>query len=115
MFLDLDKKERTKIAVIDDSRECVTYGEICEFARRFAHALPQRSLIFILAENTIGSLLGFVGALSSGIVPLVISSKTEKTLYETLRDKYSPAYLWAPDELLPDLGYGSAGLSEAAA
>ena len=113
MFLDLDKKPKDKIAVIDDSGASVTYGEICGFVPRFAHALPQRSLIFILAENKIGSLLGYAGALSSGIVPLVISAKTEKTLYETLRDKYAPAYLWTPDELLPDLGYESAGFSEA--
>lgn len=113
MFLDLDKKPKDKIAVIDDSGASVTYGEICGFVPRFGKALPQRTLIFILAENKIGSLLGYAGALSSGIVPLVISAKTEKTLYETLRDKYSPAYLWAPDEMLPDLGYESTGFSEA--
>ena len=113
MFLDLDKKPKEKVAVIDDSGTSVTYGEICGFVLRFARALPQRSLIFILAENKIGSLLGYAGALSSGIVPLVISAKTEKTLYETLRDKYAPAYLWAPDEILPDLGYESTGFSEA--
>ena len=113
MFLDLDKKPKVKIAVIDDSGASVTYGDICGFVPRFAKVLPQRTLIFILAENKIGSLLGYAGALSSGIVPLVISAKTEKTLYETLRDKYSPAYLWAPDEMLPDLGYKSTGFSEA--
>ena len=112
MFLDLDKKPKDKIAVVDDSGVSVTYGEICGFVLRFACALPQRSLIFILAENKIGSLLGYVGALSSGIVPLVISAKTEKTLYETLRDKYTPAYLWAPDEMVSELGYEPTGFSE---
>lgn len=112
MFLDLDNKPKDKIAVIDDSGASVTYGDICGFVLRFANALPQRTLIFILAENKIGSLLGYAGALSSGIVPLVISAKTEKSLYETLRDKYLPAYLWTPDELLSDLGYESTGFSE---
>lgn len=113
MFLDLDKKPKDKVAAIDDSGAGLTYGEICDFVPHFAHALLQRSLIFILAENKIGSLLGYVGALSSGVVPLVISAKTEKTLYETLRDKYSPTYLWAPNEMLPDLDYESTGFSEA--
>lgn len=112
MFLDLDQKPKNRVAVIDDSGLGVTYGEICDFAERFAQAVPERSFIFILAENKIGSLLGYSGALSSGIVPLVISAKTEKTLYATLRDLYSPAYIWAPDEMLSELGYSTTGFSE---
>ena len=112
MFLNIDIKPKDRIAVIDDSGSSVTYGDICVFTSRFAQALPKRSFIFILAENKIGSLLGYVGALSSGIVPLIISAKTEKTLYSTLRDLYSPAFIWAPDEMLPELDYESAGFSE---
>lgn len=113
MFLDIDKKPKDKIAVIDDSGLSVTYGEICAFTMRFAKMLPQRTLVFILAENKTGSLLGYVGALSSGVVPLLISSKTEITLYENLRDEYSPTYLWAPDEMLPGLGGEITDFSEA--
>lgn len=112
MFLDIDIKPKDRVAVIDDSGQSVTYGEICDFASRFAQAIPKRSFIFILAENKIGSLLGYTGALSSRIVPLVISAKTEKSLYESLRDMYFPAYMWVPDEIVSDLGFVSTGFSE---
>lgn len=112
MFLDIDKKSKDRIAVIDDSGSSVTYGQICDFSLRFAKVVPDRTLIFILAENKIGSVLGYLGALSSRIVPLIISAKTEQSLYEALRDKYSPAYLWVPNELLPELNYSSTGFSE---
>ncbi len=112
MFLDLDIKDKDRIAVIDDSNLSVTYGEICDFAQRFIRVIPRRTLIFILAENRIGSLIGYLGALSSSIVPLVISAKTEKTLFESLRDLYSPAYLWAPNEMLQESGYTPTGFSE---
>lgn len=112
MFLDLNKKNKNKTAVVEDSGRTLNYGEMCAFSARFAMAVPKRTLIFILAENKIGSLLGYTGALSSSIVPLVISAKTEKSLYETLRDKYSPAYLWAPAEMQDELGYPSTGFSE---
>lgn len=59
MFLNLDKKDRSKIAVIDDSKQSVTYGYLCDFATEFKNHLPERTLTFILAENTIGSLLGY--------------------------------------------------------
>ena len=112
MFLDINIKPKERVAAVDDSGSSVTYGDICDFASRFAQAIPRRSFIFILAENRIGSLLGYAGALSSGIVPLIISAKTDKALYSTLRDLYSPAFIWAPDEKLPELGYESAGFSE---
>ena len=80
MFLDLDKKLKDKIAVIDDSARSVTYGDICDFSKEFARHLPQRSLIFILSENCIGSLLGYTAALSNHIVPLIISAATEDGL-----------------------------------
>lgn len=105
MFLDLDKKDRNSVAVIDDSGQSITYGDICDFSNKFADYLPSRSLIFILSENKIGSLLGYTSALSNRIVPLILSAKTEKGLYENLRDMYQPEYLWMPDEMVRDFNY----------
>ncbi len=97
MFLDIDKKERQRIAAIDDSGRSVTYGDICVFSQEFAKYLSKRSLIFLLAENRIGSLLGYTAALSNRIVPLVISANTEEGLYNHLYDLYQPEYLWLPE------------------
>lgn len=104
MFLDLDKKERTRIAAIDDSGEALSYGELCDFAAEFRRHLPARSLLFLLSENCHGSLLGYVGCLSNGIVPLILSARTEEGLYTNLRDMYTPAYLWAPEAMAETLG-----------
>lgn len=96
MFLDLDKKDRSRMAAIDDSGQSITYGEICDFANEFADQLPRRSLIFILSENRIGSLLGYTASLINRIVPLILSAATEEGLYQTLYEKYQPEYLWMP-------------------
>lgn len=96
VFLDLDKKPKNKVAAIDDSGRSITYGEICDFAAEFGKQLPQRSLIFILSENCIGSLLGYTAALSNRIVPLIISASTEEGLYNHLYELYQPEYLWMP-------------------
>ena len=105
MFLDLDKKPSGSIAAIDDSGRRVTYGDLCDFAKEFAIHIPSRSLIFILSENKIGSLMGYVAALSNRIVPLIISAKTEEGLYTHLRDRYRPKYLWVPSEMAVSFGY----------
>lgn len=96
MFLDLDKKPKDKVAAVDDSGRSVTYGEICDFSIEFAKHLPQRSLIFLLSENCIGSMLGYTAALSNRIVPLIISAATEEGLYNHLYELYHPEYLWLP-------------------
>ena len=105
MFLDLDKKDRAKVAVIDDSGRSVTYGDICDFSKEFAKHLPIRTLIFILSENKIGSLLGYTASLSNKIVPLILSAKTEEGLYSNLRDMYKPEYMWVPDEHVEQFSY----------
>jgi len=97
VFLDLDKKPKDKFAAIDDSGRSVTYGDICDFSQEFAKYLPERSLIFLLAENKIGSLLGYTAALSNHIVPLIISANTEEGLYNHLYVLYQPEYLWMPE------------------
>ena len=96
MFLDLDKKPKDKVAAIDDSGLSITYGDICDFVQEFAKHLPQRSLIFLLSENCIGSLLGYTAALTNRIVPLIISAATEDGLYTHLYELYQPEYLWMP-------------------
>lgn len=97
MFLELDRKERQRIAASDDSGRSITYGDICDFSLEFAKHLPKRSLIFLLAENRLGSLLGYTAALSNRIVPLIISASTEEGLYNHLYDLYQPEYLWMPE------------------
>ena len=107
MFLDLDKKDRYKVAVIDDSGRRVTYGEICDFSKMFATQLPYRTLIFILSENKIGSLLGYTASLTNRIVPLVLSAATEESLYEHLLEVYRPEFLWLPNHLAEKKGFSS--------
>lgn len=104
MFLDLEKKNREKVAVIDDSKAAMTFGEICDCVDDFKMHLPERTLTFILAENSIGSLLGYLSMLNNRIVPLVLSRNTDKGLYENLYKTYQPAYLWAPMGLVDELG-----------
>lgn len=105
MFLNLDKKDKSKVAVIDDSGRSVTYEDICDFSKEFSKHLSHRTLIFILSENRIGSLLGYTASLSYKIVPLILSAKTEEGLYTNLRDMYKPEYMWIPIEMTEKLGY----------
>ena len=102
MFLDLDKKDQSKIAVVDDSGESLTYGLLCHYAEEMKTKLPYRTLVFILAENSIGSLIGYTSFLNNHVVPLIISNNTEQSLFDNLFTTYQPEYLWLPSKRLSD-------------
>ena len=96
MFLQLDEKDPSRIAVIDDSGESLTYGSLCSYAEELRKVLPYRTLVFLMAENCIGSLIGYTSFLNNHVVPLILSNKTEKTLFDNLYATYQPEYLWLP-------------------
>jgi acyl-coenzyme A synthetase/AMP-(fatty) acid ligase len=105
MFLDLDKKKSSSIAAVDSTGMQISYGELNGFANEFYSAINKRTLIFILSENTIGSLAGYVASLSVKVVPLLLSSKTDKEVLDKLINLYRPEYLWLPERLSGDFNY----------
>lgn len=99
MFLKLDNKESENVAAISDNGNKVTYGELISFSNRVMDVLPERSLVFSLCHNTIGSLMGYVAFLSTRNVPLLLSADLDKELLHYLLDTYQPNYLWMPEEM----------------
>lgn len=92
-----DMRKYEKNIAVRDERGCVlTYRQLDEECRKLAEAAGKRCLVFSLCENSIGSLLGYVGFLNHHIVPVMLSSQLEQELLDNLLEIYCPAYLWAP-------------------
>ncbi|WP_323638621.1 AMP-binding protein [Pectobacterium polonicum] len=96
MFLDLEQRDPTALAAIDEQGRQLSYGELCAQGKQLSEQVPVGSLVFLLTENTFGSLIGYVGFLSHGIVPLMLDKDLDKVLCEQLISTYRPAYLWRP-------------------
>ena len=71
MYLNINKHDSSSIAVVDDSGDELSYGSLCLFCKEFAEVLPNRTLVFILSENSIASLLGYVACVNNHVVPLI--------------------------------------------
>ena len=84
MFLELDKKDQNKIAIIDSEGNQCSYGQILEFASQFYEIIHKRTLIFILNDNSAGAAMGYLGAVSSHVVPLMLGASMDKELMERL-------------------------------
>jgi acyl-coenzyme A synthetase/AMP-(fatty) acid ligase len=98
MFLDLDIRPKKSIALKDNEGYCLTYGALVEEVKGFYNGLKSRAVAFILCKNTVGSMLGYLSFVENEIVPLMLSSKIDSELLNTLFITYTPAYLWVPEE-----------------
>ena len=105
MFLGIERQPADRLAVVDNAGNRLTYGDLCDYARKIGSQVCARHLVFQLCKNEAGSLAGYLGMVDSGAVPLVLSNKIDKNLLNTLLETYTPAYLWIPTDMQGDFAF----------
>ena len=98
MFLEIEKKDKSKIALVDSSLKKITYGELIEIILEIARVIPKRSVVFILCKNCVEAAAVYLAALSNKAVPLMINAAADKSVLEKLFKTYTPAFIWKPVE-----------------
>lgn len=97
MLIDLDKIQNDRVAALDSGGNVVTYGNVCDLTAEIQETVKERSLCFLLVENTAGAVAWVMASLASKtLVPLVLNLRTEVTLLQTLFETYKPAFLCLP-------------------
>lgn len=98
------------LAVTQDGGR-VRYGELLAAGEALGRAGCGRELVFLLCENTPGTLLGYLGCLLCGAVPLLLDAQISPELLRGLIESYRPAFFLVPRdlpaqarELLPQAG-----------
>lgn len=105
MFLDLDRKEANKLAVVDNAGHRITYGQLISLSLQIGKMAESGTLVFCLCKNEAGSLAGYIGFIENAVIPLTLSSKIDSKLLENLSSIYAPQYFWVPEESI-SLVYG---------
>lgn len=100
-YRDMLKHKDLNAAVID-SGAALTYGDLYDFSKAVGVAIQQRSLVFVLCENTFGSLAGSAAFLNNRIVPLLLDASLDRQLLGRLIETYQPDYLYLPARLQPE-------------
>lgn len=98
MIYNLDSAEASSIAFIDDQNCCLTYGELVQFIQLHRNLLPERSLVFILGDNTTPVASFFCACIVNKWVPLLLSKDIDDALLSVYLDKYKPQALFASDK-----------------
>ncbi len=97
MFLDLEKHNKNKIAVKDDSGNLLSYQDLCDFISKILELDLPRCVIFCLCENCAGALAGYLAFENNGQVPLMLSAHLDAGLRDDLEKTYTPSYYWLPE------------------
>ena len=71
LFARCDRETERLLAVTEEGKR-YTLGDLNAAAERIAGAVGEHRLVFVLCENTPGTLLGYLGCLKAGEVPLLL-------------------------------------------
>ena len=93
-----------RVLAMDDKGRSVTYDQFNDFSKELYGKVGGKKLIFILCENTIESLFGYLGCLKTGIVPLMLDSHIHSSLLNSLIREYHPEFLCVPVSCTAKIG-----------
>jgi len=102
-MFDLSRNSKN-IAVITDKGEQLTYGELNAEAARFADAITEKSLLFCLCENRLGSLVGYVSCLEHHNPIVLLDGSKDITVLQNLMAIYQPEYVWISTDNIKNIG-----------
>ena len=94
-------EEPQRLLAITDSGAPLYYGDINEAASKFSQAVAHQ-LAFLLCCNSPGTLLGYLGCLKAGVVPLLLDAHIAPDLLRHLIKTYMPAFYYVPHDLLEE-------------
>lgn len=88
------KKFKNNIAIIDRENSDLSYKQIIEKTNEIKKKIKRRSLILIISENSIGSLLAYIFCITNNHVGIIINSKTDKKEIIKIFKNYQPNYVF---------------------
>ena len=76
-------KFKDNIALIDNKNTKISYKEIINQSNKIKKKIKKRSLILIISENSIGSLLSYIFCILDNHVAIIIDSKPQTSYIPT--------------------------------
>ena len=92
------EEDPQRVLAITDNGETVHYSEIDTAAAVFSKEAAHQ-LVFLLCSNSRGTLLGYLGCLKAGAVPLLLDAHIAPDLLQHLIKTYRPAFYYIPHDV----------------
>lgn len=88
------QKYSSRLAIRSDIGESITYAELTVETEKFHDAIPYDGLVFILCENVMGSLLGYISCMTKHIPCVLLDGSKDIELIQHLIAIYHPEFIW---------------------
>lgn len=87
-------KYSDNVALLSEDGITVTYSMLIEECRKLREIISEKSLVFCMCSNTVGSVISYVSCIENEIVPILLNENIEEELYIDLLDTYKPNYIF---------------------
>ncbi len=81
-----------KIALIHGN-VAITYRQLLQLSEEYLQEIPRRSVVLFVCENTLSSVILYVGMMRKEIIPVMISPNIKKEAFQNLVDLYHPNFI----------------------
>jgi acyl-CoA synthetase (AMP-forming)/AMP-acid ligase II len=85
--------------VFTTKSEQITYESLLKDIDELSIYFKNRKLAFLLCENSIESVIGYISCLRAGVVPLMIGNNIDEELLLNLINIYKPNFIWTSRNL----------------
>ena len=92
-------KYKDNIAIIDKEYFNLTYKQVFIETSKIKKRIKNRSLILIVSENSLGSLLAYIFCIINNHVGIILDSKTTKQNIVKVFNKYQPNFVILSEEM----------------
>lgn len=104
-------KYKENVAVETESGEVYSYQDLNNAAETITAAMDITRLTFCLCENTIGSLMGYVGFMTHHVPTVLLDGSKDMDVILNLVKHYMPQYIWIPSKRVDELSHGESVLT----
>jgi len=96
----------SNLAIIDENNNEITYNDLNNYSNLFSSLFNYKSLVFLLCENKLGSIISYFSLITNHQVPLLLNSDIDAKMLVELLVFYKPNFLIIPREKKEFLKYG---------
>ena len=82
------------VALIEGNGSIITYSDLYRHVREFSTFFDDKHLVFLIGENNFATIVCYLSAVESGVVPLLLGSMINQNQLNNLIDVYKPKYIF---------------------
>ena len=95
MYFDMELKPADRPALQTDTGIAL-HTVSCVSRLQNSDMQSASAALFFISENTPGAVIGYLGCLNAGAVPLLLNAELDETLLQEMYERYQPEYVWTP-------------------